>query len=267
MSQGNHSNCKAWVPPATPVAAFDDQDAAIEPLPFQSRFVNGHHSPSTWSSLSSTKELPKTKKSRNESPPKPKRAKKRASSSSDQGKPKRPLSAYNLFFQEQRKILLAKLPVRPQGAPRRSHGKLGFKEMARYIGHRWKTLDAATKHRFDVMAAKEKKRYAEEMLVYRNRLSSLEGPAAFSRPVGAPISESEANEADCEDDFSYHPDQADDECSQYEQEADLTLAAPMSRGIIEEEIKNQSLEKRLIAELARKLDPDLMDKFIADFKD
>lgn len=43
-------------------------------------------------------------------------------------RPTRPLSAYNLFFQAERKNMLDVLPVRAKGKPRHSHGKIGFAE-------------------------------------------------------------------------------------------------------------------------------------------
>ena len=69
-------------------------------------------------------------------------------------KPKRPLSAYNLFFHHERKHLLDRLPVRPQGKPRRSHGKMGFVQMVRLMGKKWKALGSETKSVFEAMAAK-----------------------------------------------------------------------------------------------------------------
>ncbi|KAL7576211.1 hypothetical protein ACA910_013694 [Epithemia clementina (nom. ined.)] len=52
-------------------------------------------------------------------------------------KPKRPLSAYNFFFQSERQTLLRTLPIRPEGKPRHSHGKCGFANMAKIIAKKW----------------------------------------------------------------------------------------------------------------------------------
>lgn len=87
----------------------------------------------------------------------------------DTDRPKRPLSAYNLFFQQQRAEMLAALPVRAQGKPAKSHGKIGFKKMARVIGARWKALDDASRAPFQQLAAQEKKRHAHELKLYRQR--------------------------------------------------------------------------------------------------
>jgi hypothetical protein len=75
---------------------------------------------------------------------------------------RRPLSAYNLFFRDERERLLAVLPVRKEGKPRRSHGKLGFVAMAKDIGAKWRSLDAATKDHYVALAAKDKERYNRE---------------------------------------------------------------------------------------------------------
>ena len=83
-------------------------------------------------------------------------------------KPKRPLSAYNLFFKDERQKLLATRPVRPEGVPRRGHGKMGFAEMARAIGSKWKGLDAAMRHDYDIMAQREKAMYKRKLTEWRS---------------------------------------------------------------------------------------------------
>ena len=86
-------------------------------------------------------------------------------------KPKRPLSAYNLFFQNERKKLLHTLPTRPQGKPRHSHGKCGFANMAKIIAKKWKNgeIDAQDRVLFEQMAQKERLRYKREMSEYKKQ--------------------------------------------------------------------------------------------------
>jgi len=82
-------------------------------------------------------------------------------------RPTRPLSAYNLFFQAERKNMLEELPVRARGKPRHSHGKIGFADLARKIAAKWKALTKEEREPFDEQAAVEKKRYAKEMKVWK----------------------------------------------------------------------------------------------------
>ncbi|KAL7562767.1 hypothetical protein ACA910_014373 [Epithemia clementina (nom. ined.)] len=83
-------------------------------------------------------------------------------------KPKRPLSAYNLFFQNERQNLLANRPVRPEGVPhRRGHGKMGFAEMAKAIAAKWKEIDADTKTKFEGLARQEKLHYKKKVAEWR----------------------------------------------------------------------------------------------------
>lgn len=89
-------------------------------------------------------------------------------------KPKRPLSAYNLFFQSQRQELLAQLPVRAQGKPKNSHGKCGFQELARIIGAKWRNLDNVSRNYFDKLAAIEKKKYDKAVKYYKMQVEQLE---------------------------------------------------------------------------------------------
>jgi len=89
------------------------------------------------------------------------------------GKPKRALSAYNLFFQSERaKILNSK--SQPSYKPRRSHGKIGFAALARSVADKWKKLDPKERAKFEAEAAAEKERYEEEVETWNQmRLAKL----------------------------------------------------------------------------------------------
>ena len=91
---------------------------------------------------------------------------------SDDDKPKRPLSAYNIFFRDERARLLEVTPVRQEGKPRRSHGKIGFAEMARKIGAKWKALEKKDRKLYDDQAKADKARYVSEMKVYKEKLEA-----------------------------------------------------------------------------------------------
>ena len=90
-------------------------------------------------------------------------------------KPKRPLSAYNLFFQSERQKLIALLPdvanleeygltERERKAKhRKMHGKIGFAELARNIANKWNNLDDTEKATFEACARTEKEKYQEEL--------------------------------------------------------------------------------------------------------
>lgn len=81
----------------------------------------------------------------------------------DRQKPKRPLSSYNIFFHHMRKQILEEMPTRKEGKPRRSHGKIGFADLARSIAARWKAISKEEKVIYDMQAAEDKKRYVREM--------------------------------------------------------------------------------------------------------
>lgn len=87
-------------------------------------------------------------------------------------KPKRPLSAYNLFFRDQREFLLDVLPQRKRN---RGHGKITFQDMGRIIGQRWKEIDVAEKARYEAQAAVGRAVYVKQAAEWK-RLQNLKNP-------------------------------------------------------------------------------------------
>jgi HMG (high mobility group) box len=78
-------------------------------------------------------------------------------------KPKRPLSAYNFFFKIERTNILKQIPdVAADQKPRRSHGKIGFKDLATRISAKWKSLAPEERSIFEAMAVCSKERYLVE---------------------------------------------------------------------------------------------------------
>jgi len=103
------------------------------------------------------------------------------------GFPRRPLSAYNIFFKVQRQLIITgrqdditditvvneiakasgDCDKQKKRVHRKSHGKIGFADLARSISPRWKGCRKDVKERFEELARKEKERYYDEVLVYR----------------------------------------------------------------------------------------------------
>ena len=99
------------------------------------------------------------------------RKKKRWTRPSD--KPKRPLSAYNMFFAHERIQLLGDaMPSAAQEAMKKkihcaTHRKISFAEMARTIGARWRALGADDKTVYEARARTLKARYLVDIKEWR----------------------------------------------------------------------------------------------------
>lgn len=97
-------------------------------------------------------------------------------------RPKRPLSAYNIFFKAERENILKQIPGEAEseendkftwpGKKRPPHGKISFEELAKTIGARWKSLDESEKAQYKEKAKEDLGRYAKEMTAYEKKNKS-----------------------------------------------------------------------------------------------
>jgi hypothetical protein len=112
---------------------------------------------------------------------------KRPTKKKPKDKPKRPLSAYNFFFKEEReKILKVILSDESRdtvnepdsddfinegtlGRLRKEGGKVSFEEMGKLIGQRWKNLQPDRLTKYSELAAEDTDRYKKEMQGYNGR--------------------------------------------------------------------------------------------------
>ena len=97
-------------------------------------------------------------------------------------KPKRPLSAYNIFFRHERANILG-IPLKESHDDKfitarkrrhvKGHGKISFSDLGKLIGQRWKNLKPDEMQVYQDLASKEKIEYEQMMEEYRsNHLKS-----------------------------------------------------------------------------------------------
>jgi len=105
----------------------------------------------------------------------------------DPGRPKRPMTAYNFFFKEERTRMLGdeqdsdlfvgtidSPPVNTVGEnyllrrqrKRRPHRKISFEELARSISQKWKNIDPERLKKYQTLAQQDKDRYNREKEKY-----------------------------------------------------------------------------------------------------
>ena len=89
------------------------------------------------------------------------------------GIPKRPLTAYNLYFKDRREALMA------------SDNRPSFEELAKVIGREWHDITPTVRHHYDRLAKVETDRYHREMDVYhenrrKERDEELHGEAIMT---------------------------------------------------------------------------------------
>mmetsp|Transcript_14868 Transcript_14868/g.41399 ORF Transcript_14868/g.41399 Transcript_14868/m.41399 type:complete len:332 (+) Transcript_14868:471-1466(+) len=112
---------------------------------------------------------------------------KRPTKKKPKDKPKRPLSAYNFFFKEERekiiKVVLAEDPSAVKQDPedegfldaetigrlKKEGGKVSFEEMGKIIGQRWKNIDPDRLQKYSELASEDTERYKTEMQEYNGR--------------------------------------------------------------------------------------------------
>jgi len=110
-------------------------------------------------------------------------------------KPKRCLTAYNIFFQQQRIKMLSTLPEgaapqpetpkkkrkRRRGRPP-AHGKITFADLGRAIGAKWKAASPSEKDHYLSLAKEDKVRYEREMVAWKMREHQQEQAAGKVQP-------------------------------------------------------------------------------------
>jgi len=97
------------------------------------------------------------------------------------GKPKRPLSAYNIFFREERnKILQERKKLEESNDDdsdlnsKKKEGKIGFEALGKIIGKRWKNLSQSRLTLCQELARKDSERYEAEINAWTLQIKEKE---------------------------------------------------------------------------------------------
>ncbi|KAL3797990.1 hypothetical protein ACHAWO_004588 [Cyclotella atomus] len=90
------------------------------------------------------------------------------------GRALRPLSAYNIFFQLERKRIM-----KEQGNPDAKHAAGGFESLASVISSKWNTIDDAAKLELEAMAKLDRDRYDREIEAWKASKDAAEAALKF----------------------------------------------------------------------------------------
>jgi hypothetical protein len=97
-------------------------------------------------------------------------------------KPTRPLTAYNLFFHDQRQLI-------QEEAMSTTGSKAHFTEVTKIVGSRWRKLDQQGRLHYKKLAAKDKQRYAVELVqwkIQQEHIGQQRGVTARDTPSNYP---------------------------------------------------------------------------------
>jgi hypothetical protein len=103
------------------------------------------------------------------------KAKRRKQDDSALEKPKRPLSAYNLFFREERSRYLEE---RAERKGQDTSGKSPFLAMSAEISKRWMSLPLDQRQKYNEMAEEETRKYHVKVDAYKAKQRGLSSPTA-----------------------------------------------------------------------------------------
>lgn len=127
-------------------------------------------------------------------------------------KPKRPLSAYNLFFQYERNMVVKGDVAEAQNSADehstksiseksgkhypKPHGKIGFRSLTKRVASKWKNLEPEKKKFFEERAQIETERYRRELAIWNDgkskQIANAAGQAGDSLPDRSTLDFSDA---------------------------------------------------------------------------
>lgn len=126
-------------------------------------------------------------------------------------KPKRPLSAYNYFFKEDRARLVAIVQNEENAAElrennpditddtvsklRKADGKISFEEMGKIIGKRWKDIIKEKKEKYENLASQDTDRYKVEMQKYNEKQKEIREKNKITAQLHAQMAVTQAQQA------------------------------------------------------------------------